>query len=68
MQEFNAEETHFEPVSAVDTLGHKAKPTSYAAYIGLDVHKEVIAVSVARAGREAAESCGEIANRPKAVA
>jgi transposase len=69
MKEFNAETTHFEPASALDTLGHQARPTSYAAaYIGLDVHKETIAVSVARAGREAAESKGEIANRPKAVA
>ena len=69
MKEFNAETTHFEPASALDTLGHQARPTSYAAaYIGLDVHKETIAVSVARAGREAAVSKGEIANRPKAVA
>jgi len=68
MKEFNAEETHFESVSALDTLGYKAKPTSYAAYIGLDVHKETLVVSVARPGREAAQMWGEIANRPKAVA
>jgi hypothetical protein len=53
--EFSAEETHFESTSALDTLKRKTKPTSYAAYIGLDVHKENIAVSVARSGREAAQ-------------
>ena len=53
---------------ALLVLGDKAKPRGYAAYIGLDVHKETLAVSVARAGREAAVSKGEIANRPKAVA
>ena len=39
----------------------------YGAYIGLDVHKETVAVAVARVGREVAEYCGEIANSPKAV-
>ena len=41
---------------------------SYPAYIGLDVHKETIAVAVARAGRDAPESWGEIANKPKTIA
>ena len=40
----------------------------YAAYIGLDVHMETIAVAVARSGRAAPESWGEVANRPKSVA
>ena len=40
---------------------------SYSAYIGLDVHKETISVSVAAAGRGGAEHRGEIANRPEAV-
>ena len=40
---------------------------SYPAYIGLDVHKETISVSVAAAGRGGAEHRGEIANRPEAV-
>jgi transposase len=40
----------------------------YPAYIGLDVHKETIAVAVARAGRAAPEFRGEIANRPQKVA
>ena len=40
----------------------------YAAYVGLDVHKDTIAVAVAPAGRAAPEDLGEIANRPAAVA
>jgi len=42
--------------------------TLYAAYIGLDVHKETIAVAVAENGRGQPESLGEIANQPKTVA
>jgi transposase len=41
---------------------------SYPAHIGLDVHKETIAVAVARAGRDAPESWGEIPNKPNVVA
>jgi len=36
-------------------------------YVGLDVHKETIAVAVAEEGRGAAESVGEIPNDPDAV-
>lgn len=39
----------------------------YGAYIGLDVHKETIAVGVAECGRGAPEYHGEIRNRRKAV-
>ena len=34
----------------------------YSAYVGLDVHKDTIAVAVARAGRDAPEYLGEIRN------
>ena len=40
----------------------------YGAYVGLDVHKDTIAVALARPGREAPASRGEVANRPKAMA
>jgi transposase len=40
----------------------------YAAYIGLDVHKETIAVAMAECGRGEPEFYGEIANTPKKVA
>ncbi len=40
---------------------------SYACHVGLDVHKESIAVAVAEAGRGPAAYWGEVANRPAAV-
>ncbi|AXO16997.1 IS110 family transposase [Thalassospira indica] len=39
----------------------------YSFYVGLDVHKETIAIAVARPGRGEPEYRGEIANTPKAV-
>jgi len=39
----------------------------YAGYVGLDVHKETIAVAVAYHGRGEAEYRGEIKNTPKAI-
>ena len=68
MKEFNAETVRIETASALDAVQEAGKPKRYAAYVGLDVHKATIVVSVARAGREAPQSRGEIANRPKSVA
>lgn len=39
----------------------------FSAYVGLDVHKETIAVAVAMPGREQPEYRGEIPNRPEAI-
>ena len=39
----------------------------YGAYIGLDVHKETIAVAIAEYGRAEPAYYGEIANTPKKV-
>lgn len=39
----------------------------YPAYIGLDVHKASVAVSVAEAGRQAPEFRGEIPHEPRAI-
>ena len=44
-----------------------ASPKKYAAYIGLDVHKESITISVARAGDAPVESRGEIRNEPSKI-
>ena len=44
-----------------------AGESSYGAYIGLDVHKETIAVAVALPGRGEPVYQGEIAHEPKAV-
>lgn len=43
------------------------KQDEHALYVGLDVHKESIAVAIAQPGRSEAEFRGEIANQPKAV-
>lgn len=40
----------------------------YSLYVGMDVHKETIAVSVAAPGRSEPDYRGEIANKPKTVA
>ena len=68
MQEFNSEELGSESVTALGVIRQSRAVGSYPAYIGLDVHKETIAVAVARVGRDTPESRGEIANKPKAVA
>jgi len=68
MKEFNAEEIRIETASALETVRPAQAERQYPAYIGQNVHKETIAVAVARAGRAAPESRGEIANKPKAVA
>ncbi|MCB1829479.1 MAG: IS110 family transposase [Gammaproteobacteria bacterium] len=52
----------------METTRQLSAERRYAAYIGLDVHKETIAVALAKAGRDAPESAREIANRPKTVA
>jgi len=68
MKEFNTESVRIETASALETVKPARADRKYPAYIGLDVHKETIAVAVAQAGREAPESRGEIANKPKTVA
>ncbi|MFZ5649461.1 MAG: IS110 family transposase [Bacillota bacterium] len=40
----------------------------YTTFVGLDVHKDTIAVAVAKEGREAAESLGTIINSAEAIA
>lgn len=44
-----------------------ASEMTYALYVGLDVHKDTIAVAVAWPGRGEAQYRGEIANTPKAL-
>ena len=68
MKEFNAEKVRIETGSALETARQSQSQRKYPAYIGLDVHKQTIAVAVARVGRAAPESRGEIANKPKTVA
>ncbi len=67
MKQFNAEQVQIETASALGAVIQTEAVSLYPAYIGLDVHKETIAVAVARRGRSAPESWGEIANRPKTI-
>ncbi len=67
MKEFTPVEMGIETASALTVVTDGLARDEYAAYIGLDVHKDTIAVAVARVGREAAEYRGEIANKPKTV-
>jgi len=68
MKEFTVKESDCELSTALYTLRQAEAVNGYAAYIGLDVHKDTIAVSVARSGRAAPESRGEIANERRKVA
>ena len=61
MQDFRANEA--ETVSGQV----RRSDVSYAAHVGLDVHKDTIAVAVAPAGRESPTYVGEIANQRKAI-
>ena len=64
MKKFIPEEVIHHTAAALDVV---QEWSHYGAYIGLDVHKETIAVAVARPGRGEPEYRGEIANAPKAL-
>jgi len=71
MQKFNAATHRIETASAqvaLSAAGASGETKQHAAYIGLDVHKETIAVAVAEPGRGEPIYRGEIANTPKKVA
>lgn len=57
------------PPARVSSSGKSTNtpPKQYAAYIGLDVHKESISVSIARACGAPPESRGEIRNEPTTI-
>ena len=64
MTKFNAEST------LIHTVGASIEPEQlpvHTAYVGLDVHKETIAISVADSRRQEPVYEGEIANTPKRV-
>ena len=68
MKEFTPVDMGIETVSALAVVSRALAADEYAAYVGMDVHKDTIAVAVACPGREAVEYRGEIANKPKSVA
>lgn len=67
MREFTAEQVRVETESAMETVQEAGKPKRHAVYVGLDVHKETIAVAIARPGRGEPEYRGEVSHRGKAV-
>jgi transposase len=67
MKEFNAKQHRIETESALEVVNKPGPVERYAAYVGLDVHKETIAVAVAEPGRDEPIFRGEIANQPKSV-
>ena len=67
MKEFNAEQAQIETTSALDSVLKAGEVQCYGLYVGLDVHKETIAVAVAEPGREDPQSRGEITHTRKAV-
>ena len=68
MQEFTVAEHPIETASALAVGGAGGLAGGHAAYIGLDVHKETIAIAVAEPGRGEPIYRGEIANTAKKVA
>lgn len=54
MTECNAKQVRIETVSALEGIGQVNLERRYGAYVGLDVHKETIAMAVAWPGRDEA--------------
>ena len=67
MKKCNANIELIESSNTVSTIRNRMSEDRYAAYIGLDVHKDTIAVAVARRGRQEPASRGEIGNSGKAI-
>jgi transposase len=67
MSKCNPEQHHIETASALERIVNAGQQERHAAYVGLDVHKETIAVAVAEPGRAEPVYRGEIANKPKQV-
>ena len=64
MKKFIAERASQQTSAALDVTRGWSR---YGAFIGLDVHKETVAVAVAFPGRDKPEYRGEITHEPKAV-
>lgn len=68
MQKFTPEAQRIEAVSALDVVRGIRALDRYGAYVGLDVHKETIAIAVAEPGRSDPVYQGEIPNKAKTMA
>ena len=67
MNEFTPEQHGIETASALEMVRTAENVDIHVAYVGLDVHKETIAVAIAEPGRGEPIYRGEIANKPKSV-
>src|SRR5699024_634390 len=70
MKQLNANTTRLHTSASPDAIFapvQTAIASDYGAYIGLDVHKDTIAIAIAEPGREAPIYEGEIAHTPKKV-
>jgi transposase len=67
MKKFNPEQQRIETASALDVVTSAEHEERHAAYVGLDLHKETIAVALAEPGRAEPVYRGEIANKPKSI-
>ena len=63
----NTDITSHSAADLVNSRGSQASLKPYGAYIGLDVHKDSIAVAIAEPGRQPAAYVKTIANQPKSV-
>ena len=68
MKQFNPKDNIIESETALAMIEQQQKPVQhYSKYIGLDVHKETIAVAIAPDDGSKPRYYGEIANTPKAI-
>ncbi len=67
MKKSNASSRIVESTTAMGSPQPRTRPEAYGLYVGLDVHKETIAVAVARPGRGEPDYRGELPNRPKSI-
>lgn len=67
MKEFTPELIEVKSDSALNLILNHKHLEDYCAYIGLDVHKETVAIAVASRGREKVSYRNEIPNRPKNI-
>jgi len=67
MKEFSKQTVDIETEISVAAFKASQRAERYAAYIGLDTHKDSITVAIALPGRDSPQLEGEIANKPKCI-
>ena len=67
MKEFSNKAINTETASSVIAMKAGQNEARYAAYIGLDVHKETISVAIAASGRGAPDFYGTVPSTPEAL-